>query len=121
MYGFRHHVDALNEAGLHPTRFMATNGGVSSSLWRQIAADVLDEPITSFRDHPGSVLGVAFVAGKGQGLFDTWEEIDRFLADRYVNYPDRQAAESYDSSYYVYRELYRRLQTLFPRNTHFLG
>ncbi len=114
MYGFRHHVDVLREAGLEPARFLATNGGVSSSLWRQVAADVLDEPITSFRHHPGSVLGVAFVAGKAQGMFDEWTEIDRFLTDRFVNEPDGRATEHYNRGYSVYRELYRRLQTLFP-------
>jgi xylulokinase len=114
MFGFRHHVDVLTEAGLPPARFMATNGGVSSSLWRQIAADVLNVPITSFRDHPGSVLGVAFVAGKAHGLFDEWSDMDRFLADRYVNKPQFEAAARYDESYVIYRDLYRRLQTLFP-------
>jgi xylulokinase len=114
IYGFRHHVDVLRDAGLEPTRFLATNGGVSSSLWRQIAADVLNEPITSFRNHPGSVLGVAYVAGMAGGLFTGWTEIDRFLTDRYVNTPQVSAAEAYDRGYAIYRELYRRLQTLFP-------
>ncbi len=114
MYGFRHHVDVLTEAGLQPVRFMATNGGVSSSLWRQIAADVLGQPITSFRDHPGSVLGVAFVAGMATELFTDWTEMDRFLTDRYVNEPDPAATGQYDRGYAIYRDLYRRLQTLFP-------
>lgn len=114
MYGFRHHVDVLESAGLRPVRFMATNGGVSSTLWTQIAADVLNAPITSFRSHPGSVLGVAFVAGIAHGLFTDWDDIDRFLSDRYVNEPDPNAATRYDNGYAIYRELYRRLQTLFP-------
>lgn len=114
IYGFRHHVDVLKSAGLEPTHFMATNGGVSSPLWRQIAADVLNQPITSFRDHPGSVLGVAFVAGMAEGLFDGWTEIDRFLTDRYVNSPNPEAAARYDKGYEIYRDLYRRLQSLFP-------
>ena len=114
IYGFRHHVDVLEAAGLKPTRFMATNGGVSSPIWRQIAADVLDQPITSFRNHPGSVLGVAFVAGMAAGLFDNWTEIDRFLTDRSVNEPDPSAVDRYDMGYEIYRDLYRRLQTLFP-------
>lgn len=114
MYGFRHHVDVLQEAGFAPARFMATNGGVSSSLWRQIAADVLNQPITSFRNHPGSVLGVAFVAGMAGDLFADWSEIDRFLSDRSVNEPDPAAAAAYDRGYAIYRDLYRRLQSLFP-------
>lgn len=114
MYGFRHHIDVLASAGLTPTRLLATNGGVSSSLWRKIAADVLETPVTSFRNHPGSVLGVAFVAGMAGGLFRDWCEIDRFLTDRYVDEPTPEAADRYDRGYALYRELYIRLQSLFP-------
>lgn len=114
MYGFRHHVDVLTNASLTPTRFMATNGGVSSRLWRQIAADVLGVPITSYRNHPGSVLGVAFVAGYAVGLFEDWTDIDRFLIDRYTEEPNLEATRRYDAGYAIYRELYDRLRTLFP-------
>jgi len=115
IFGFRHHLDVLREAGHTPRRIVATNGGVSSSLWRAIAADAIGETVTSFRGHPGSSLGVAFVAGMAGGLFSGWEEIDRFLTERIVNTPNREATAVYDSRYEVYRELYRRLQDLFPR------
>lgn len=115
IFGFRHHIDVMRDAGLAPGRIVATNGGVSSGLWRSIAADVLNAPVTSFRGHPGSCLGVAFVAGMAGGVFDDWGQIDRFLEARVVNEPDQTAAAVYDSRYQVYRELYGRLQDLFPR------
>lgn len=115
IYGFRHHLDVLREAGHAPSRIVATNGGVSSGLWRHIAADVLNAPVTSFRGHPGSSLGVAFVAGMGGGVFDDWAQIDRFLTDRIVDEPDPAEAAIYDERYAVYRELYTRLRDLFPR------
>jgi xylulokinase len=49
-----------------------------------------------------------------QGLFQDWSEIDRFLTDRCVNEPQAEAARAYDRGYLVYRDLYRRLQSLFP-------
>jgi xylulokinase len=115
IFGFRHHLDVMAEAGLHPTRLIATNGGVSSGLWRDIAASVLGQPVTSFRGHPGSSLGVAFLAGRSVGLFDDWSDIDRFLTDRTVNAPDQDDRIRYDRAYSVYRELYTRLADLFPR------
>jgi xylulokinase len=115
IFGFRHHLDVMAEAGLHPTRLVATNGGVSSGLWRDIAASVLGQPVTSFRGHPGSSLGVAFLAGRSVGLFDDWSDIDRFLTDRTVNAPDQDDRIRYDRAYSVYRELYTRLADLFPR------
>lgn len=117
IFGFRHHLDVLREAGHEPRRIVATNGGVSSGLWRQIAASVLGAPVTSFRGHPGSCLGVAFVAGMAGGVFEDWRQIDRFLDDPIVNQPNSADAAVYDARYAVYRELYNRLQDLFPRVT----
>ena len=114
IYGFRHHLDVLREAGHTPARIVATNGGVSSGLWRHIAADVLNTPVTSFKGHPGSCLGVAFTAGIAGGVFNDWAEIDRFLADAVVDRPDPKAAQVYDRGYLIYRELYERLKDLFP-------
>jgi len=115
IYGFRHHLDVLSEAGHVPARIVATNGGVSSGLWRNIAANVLNTPVTSFRGHPGSSLGVAFVAGMTGGVFDDWSEIDRFLTDAVIDRPDPAEARVYDHGYAVYRELYERLKDLFPK------
>ncbi|MBX3070350.1 MAG: FGGY-family carbohydrate kinase [Thermomicrobiales bacterium] len=115
IYGFRHHVDVLESAGHHPRRYLATNGGVSSPIWRQIAADVLGADVTSFQGHPGSSLGVAFVAGMATGAFDAWSDIDRFLQNRVVNEPNPSHRAIYDQRYATYRELYERLRDLFPR------
>jgi xylulokinase len=115
IFGFRHHVDVLRESGHAPTRYLATNGGVGSGIWRQIAADVLGAEITSFRGHPGSSLGVAFVAGMATGVFSEWAEIDRFLGHRLVNMPDPSVQSIYDGCYTTYRLLYERLRDLFTR------
>ncbi|HET8523635.1 MAG TPA: FGGY-family carbohydrate kinase, partial [Thermomicrobiales bacterium] len=115
IYGFRHHLDVLREAGHVPTRIVATNGGVTSGLWRQIAASVLEMPITSFRGHPGSSLGVAFVAGMAGGMFVDWREIDRFLEDQIVDEPDPATFAVYDERYRTYRALYERVKDLYDR------
>ncbi len=117
IFGFRHHLDVLQTAGHLPRRFVATNGGVTSGLWRQIAADVLGFPIVSFRVHPGSSLGVAFVAGMATGMFDNWTQIDLFLTNREINMPNPENAAVYNRQYRIYRELYQRLYDLFPRST----
>jgi xylulokinase len=114
IFGFRHHFDVLAEAGHRIGRVVATNGGVSSGLWRSIAASVLGWPVTSFRGHPGSALGVAFVAGVAGGLFGDWAEIDRFLHEKVVDEPSSLENAVYDRNYAIYRDLYRRLQSLFP-------
>lgn len=116
IFGFRHHVDVLSEAGHRPKRYLATNGGVSSPIWRQIAADALGAEITSFPGHTGSSLGVAFVAGMATGAFSAWSEIDRFLQQRVINAPADGNRDVYDARYATYRELYDALYHLFPRS-----
>ena len=112
-YGFRHHMDELESMGYHPLRVFGTNGGAKSSLWVQIAADVLGCRIVAHPGHPGSALGAAFVAGMGAGLFDDWSEIERFLGDGVVYEPDPRNHEIYDRGYAIYRDLYRHLKPDF--------
>ncbi len=108
IYGFRHHIDVLAESGLSPLHIYATNGGAKSRFWCQIAADILGQTVKSFPSHPGSALGVAFLAGMAAGLFRDWQEIHRFLDHYRVFEPDPRNHEIYNRSYRIYRDLYRR-------------
>ena len=110
VYGFRHHIDVLAEMGYRPQQIIATDGGVKSPLWCQIAADILNAPVRAYPSHPGSALGVAFVAGMAVGAFERWEEIRNFLTDYRDYEPDPKAAAVYDKAYAVYRSLYPALR-----------
>ena len=114
IYGFKHHIDVLAEMGYTPRRIFATNGGSKSSFWCQIAADVLDAHVTSFPKHPGSALGVAFLAGIHAGVFRDFEEIQKFLVSGAQEYdPIEENAKIYRKSYQIYRELYQELRPSF--------
>lgn len=115
IYGFRHHLEVLRELGCEPTRVLATNGGAKSRFWCQIAADVLNCDIRSYPGHPGSALGVAFLAGKTAGLYERWEEIDRFLSDARDYRPIPEHVRVYDRTYAIYRELYGQVKPLFAK------
>ena len=106
IYGFRHHIDTILEMGFRPAHIIATNGGSKSSFWCQIAADVLGETIRAYSSHPGSSLGVAFLAGMASGVFTDWEQIHLFLQDPKVYEPDPKAHAIYNKSYQIYRDLY---------------
>ena len=71
-----------------------------------IAADVLGETVRAYSSHPGSSLGVAFLAGMAAGVFTDWSEIHSFLQDPKVYEPDPNAHAIYDKSYQIYRDLY---------------
>ena len=106
IYGFRHHIDTIEELGLHPTHIIATNGGSRSRFWCQIAADVLGQTVRSYPAHPGSALGVAFLAGMAVGTFNDWAQIRLFLKDDRIYEPDPRASAVYDRAYRIYRNLY---------------
>ena len=108
IYGFKHHIDVIEELGYRPAHIMATNGGSRSKFWCQIAADVLDREITAYPSHPGSAMGVAFLAGMASGMFTSWEQINLFLTERRTYTPDPEAAAIYKKSYQIYRDLYRQ-------------
>lgn len=113
IYGFRHHVEVLKDMGYEPCRIIATNGGAKSKFWCQISADVLGSTVRSYPSHPGSALGVAFLAGMSAGLFSEWSEIQKFLTDYRVFEPNPDAMEIYDKSYKIYRNIYQQLRPSF--------
>jgi xylulokinase len=114
VYGFRHHVDVLESAGHRVGKVLAGNGGAQSPLWRQIAADVLGRPITAFPRHPGSALGVAYLAARGAGLHPQCGIESITAADAVVHQPDARAQRAYDTGYQIYRELYASTRHLLP-------
>lgn len=113
MYGFRHHLDVLSEAGLPVHEVRATNGGARSRLWRQIAADVLGRPVHAYPHHPGSALGAALVAALGTGLATDPGKLAVARLDGRIHEPNPAATARYDELYHVYRSLYERNRDLF--------
>ena len=113
IYGFRHHIEVIREMGLEPRSVIATNGGSKSSFWCQIASDVLGAPVRSYPYHPGSALGVGFLAGKALGVYREWADVRQFLTEYRDYEPQPRAVDVYNRSYAIYRELYRALRPSF--------
>ena len=113
-FGFRHHMDVFAEMDCAVCRVLACDGGAASDLWMQITADILEGPVERLLEHPGSSLGAAFVAGMGTGALDDWSAIGRYAGCDRVFEPDPSRTEAYRNAYGIYRDLYRRLETLYP-------
>lgn len=112
IYGFRHHIEVITEAGYPIRRVFATNGGAKSAIWRQIAADALQMPILAFPRHPGSAMGAAIVAAMGAGAFPPKPVLEVLQTERVWHAPDPAAKAAYDRGYFRYRELYERTKDL---------
>ena len=115
VFGFRHHVDVFGECGLSVTQVFAADGGAASDLWLQIAADALGRPVYRIDRHPGSCLGAAFVAAIGTGALADWSDIGRYVARGRCFEPRAVAAAALDGKYALWRDTYRRLQSLYPQ------
>jgi xylulokinase len=115
VFGFRHHVDVFAERGLSVRQVFAADGGAASDLWLQIAADVLQRPVTRIDHHPGSSLGAAFVAGMGTGVLKNWSDVGRYVTPGREFQPNPNAGTTLGHKYQMWRETYSRLQTMFPR------
>jgi xylulokinase len=114
-FGFRHHMEVFEELGQSVRRVVASDGGAASRVWMQMAADVLGHPIELLAGHPGSCLGAAYVAGVAVGAFSGWDDIARYVRPAGVVAPNPANAGRYPRQYELYRELYDRLQPLYPR------
>ncbi len=104
-FGFRHHVDVFGEIGIPLTRVMITNGGSTSTLWKQIHADVLGHEMLPVRGHPGASLGAAVIAAIGVGSLDDWSDAARFVGLEMPFRPDPDRRRVYDEAYATWREL----------------
>ena len=104
-FGFRHRVDVFGDIGIPLSRVMITNGGSTSTLWKQIHADVLGTEMNPVSGHPGASLGAAVIAAVAVGALDDFADAARFITldEPYVPDPTRRAA--YDAAYATWRDL----------------
>lgn len=114
-YGFLHHVKIIEEMGQVIKRVRVTNGGAKSFLWKEITCDVLGLPLEIVDQHPGSSLGVAFMAGIQTGVFDSWDEIEKFIHVKTIVQPDLKKHALYTKLYPIYREIYEVNKDLFHK------
>jgi ribulokinase len=96
--------------GMHVSRIVAGGGGVKSSLWMQIQADVLQRPITLTRDPESCALGSGMAAAIAAGLYRDFDEaaVQMVRIERLVE-PDSSLASVYDDLNKRYAALYQRL------------
>ncbi|HXR65215.1 MAG TPA: hypothetical protein VN729_04800 [Ktedonobacteraceae bacterium] len=80
----------------------------------QIAADIVNRPLEIVGGEAASALGVAFVAAMGAGLFQRWDEIERFITHGTIYQPRSVAVAHYQRGFALYRDLYQRLQPFLP-------
>ncbi len=115
-FGLRDGLDLMLGAGMQvPSEILASGGGLASSVWRQVLADVLGAAIVTPATTEGAAFGAALLAAVGSGWFP---DVDAAAAQLVRSEPVAQPgpdAPAYVDAHGRYRELYPALAPLFHR------
>lgn len=81
---------------LNVKQIRLVGGGADSPMWRNILADVFGFPIvtTDAAGHAGA-LGIAVIAGKAIGVFDSYEAVLNFHHHEQITAPSQEHAARY--------------------------
>lgn len=107
-------MEVIKEMNINFTQMLACGGGGSSSIWRQMLADVYDLPVNTLQNKEGAALGAAILAGVGAGVYDSVvQACDNIIK---INNTQNQISENvlkYDKYYNLYKEIYPSLKKQF--------
>lgn len=111
IYSQRDCLEVLKEMGISPEELLACGGGGSSSLWRQMLADILGCPVATTVSKEGPALGVAILAGVGAGIYPSVAEgCRRVIRTNASQQPIAENISRYEAFYGIYRGLYPSLK-----------
>jgi xylulokinase len=98
----RHHLDL---AGVHPTRLVATGGGIRSAGWMQALADATGVPVDVAAVAEGGALGAAYLARVTAGLEPSAADAGRWArTDRRIE-PAAEPRDAIEARYRRFRAL----------------
>jgi len=106
-YGFKDHLDLIEDCGISISRIIALGGGSQSDVWVQIVTDVTGRRQFVPTMPTGSDIGAAYLAAIGIGLTDDLEGITaRIISDSREVMVNRHTSTVYKSQYEIYQYLH---------------
>lgn len=108
----RDSLEVLRGMGVNVGEMLATGGGGSSKLWRQMLADVYNCSVKTVVSKEGPALGVAILAGVGTGIYKNVPDACRAVIK--TNTPQNPISENsveYEKFYKIYCSLYPTLKS----------
>jgi xylulokinase len=113
-YGMRDALEIMKQMNVAITQVRASGGGARSAFWRQLQADIYQQPIVCTNATEGPAYGVALLAGVGTGVWKSVEEACRSSIKQTQKVsPNKKAAVIYEKHYQVYDKLYGNLKERF--------
>jgi len=107
-------LSVFEEMNLRVKDMLACGGGGSSSLWRQMLADVYGCNVRAAISKEGPALGAALLAGVGTGIYKSVPEAcEAVIKTNPPQSPDIEASKKYAEYYCLYKQLYPALKDNF--------
>jgi len=105
IYAMKGGLEAFGELGFEPKHLVLTGGGAKSAIWRQIASDVLQLPLSVPSIVESAALGAAL-----QALWtDSGQSIEEVAAS-HVQFDEEKGCEPCEESREGYEKAYARYQ-----------
>lgn len=116
-YNIRHGLESFYPQGHPIKRLIATGGGATSQLWRQIVTDITGLKQEYVPDADGPI-GCAYLGGLALGIFTDFEILQRdWVKVTAETVPNPDKTKRYESDYQVYVELHKALKPIFNFHT----
>jgi xylulokinase len=113
-YGMRDALEIMKNMGVPVSQVRASGGGARSDFWRQLQADIYNQPIVLTNATEGPAYGVALLAGVGTGVWSSVEEACRASIRQTEKVtPNKKRAAEYERFYRTYDKLYFDLKDRF--------
>ena len=106
-FGLRDCLDLMRDSGAAIDTGIIAGGGANSELWTQIAASVLNIPLSRTANHDGAAFGAALLGGVSAGVWrDPAEAAARAVELTTTTEPDPEDAARYAELHHTFQALY---------------
>ncbi len=105
-FAVRQGLEALLATGVQATELRLAGGGTFDPRWRQLLADVLEQPLLATATSSASSLGAALLAGVGFGAWPDAHRVAALAAPPTLVATPGPSSEAYVEPYLRYRQLY---------------
>src|SRR2546421_3544697 len=105
-FAIRQGLEALAATGVPMTELRLAGGGSFDRRWRQLLADVIEQPLLATPTTAVSALGAALLAGVGFGAWPDAQRVAALAASPQLVATPGPASDAYREPYWRYRQLY---------------
>lgn len=113
-FGLKDSLEIIKEMHIPIKSARVNGGGATSTLWRQILANVFDLRVDVVNSTEGPAFGAAILAAVGAGAFRDVNEACRSIIKTMDSvFPDEAEVNLYNDIYKIYNNLYKNLNKSF--------